>query len=74
LALKAGPYFTKVRASRSAPEFADYLLDIAAPYPEANNIHVGDGQPEFTYPQGERSQRDWNREIHPAVNTAWICL
>ncbi len=37
---KAGRHFTKVTASRSAPEFADYLLDIAASYPQANTIHL----------------------------------
>jgi hypothetical protein len=46
-------HFTKVTASRSAPEFADYLLDMAARYPEADSIHVGDEQPGFTYPQGD---------------------
>ena len=49
---KAGPHFTKVTASRSAPEFADYLLD-RRPLSEADSIHVGDGQPGFTYPQGD---------------------
>jgi transposase len=37
---KAGRHFTKVTAHRSAPEFADYLLDIAARYPLADTIHL----------------------------------
>jgi len=37
---KAGRHFTKVTHDRSSPEFADYLLDIAASYPEADTIHL----------------------------------
>ena len=37
---KAGRHFTKVTDNRSSPEFADYLLDIAAAYPEADTIHL----------------------------------
>jgi len=37
---KAGRHFTKVTNDRSSPEFADYLLDIAAGYPEADTIHL----------------------------------
>ena len=37
---KAGRYFPKVTANRSAPEFADYLLDVAIRYPKANTIHL----------------------------------
>jgi len=37
---KAGRHFTKVTNDRSSPEFADYLLDIAAAYPEADTIHL----------------------------------
>jgi hypothetical protein len=37
---KAGRYFLKVTPNRSSPEFADYLLDIAACYPEADTIHL----------------------------------
>jgi transposase len=37
---KAGGYFPKVTATRSSPEFADYLLDIATRYPEADTIHL----------------------------------
>jgi transposase len=37
---KAGRHFTKVTATRSSPEFADYLLDIAASYPQADTIHL----------------------------------
>jgi transposase len=37
---KAGRHFTKVTASRSSPEFADYLLDVAESYPEADTIHL----------------------------------
>ena len=36
---EAGRHFPKVTASRSSPEFADYLLDIAVGYPEADTIH-----------------------------------
>ena len=37
---KAGQYFPKVTAHRSSPEFADYLLDVAIRYPEADTIHL----------------------------------
>jgi transposase len=37
---KAGRHFTKVTPDRSSPQFADYLLDIAAAYPEADTIHL----------------------------------
>jgi hypothetical protein len=37
---KVGRHFTKVTDNRSSPEFADYLLDIAAAYPEADTIHL----------------------------------
>ena len=37
---KAGRHFTKATDHRSSPEFADYLLDIAAAYPEADTIHL----------------------------------
>jgi len=36
---KAGRHFTKVTPNRSSPEYADYLLEIAASYPEADTIH-----------------------------------
>src|SRR5260370_1399143 len=37
---KAGRHFTKSTADRCSPEFADYLLEIAASYPEADTIHL----------------------------------
>ena len=37
---KAGQYFPKVTAHRSSPEFADYLLEVAVRYPEADVIHL----------------------------------
>src|SRR6202158_1984127 len=37
---KAGRHFTKSTADRCSPEFADYLLEIAARYPEADTIHL----------------------------------
>jgi transposase len=37
---KAGRHFTKATPNRSSPEFADYLLEIAASYPEADTIHL----------------------------------
>jgi len=37
---KAGQYFPKVTANRSSPEFADYLLEVAIRYPEADIIHL----------------------------------
>ncbi len=37
---KAGRYFPKVTRDRSSPAFADYLLDIAVRYPEADTIHL----------------------------------
>lgn len=37
---KAGRHFTKVTPNRSAPQFADYLLEIVAAYPDADTIHL----------------------------------
>jgi hypothetical protein len=37
---KAGRHFTKVTPTRCSAEFADYLLEIAARYPEADTIHL----------------------------------
>jgi transposase len=37
---KAGRHFTKATPDRSSPEFADYLLEIAEPYPGADTIHL----------------------------------
>jgi len=37
---KAGRHFTKVTPTRRGHEFADYLLEIAATYPEADTIHL----------------------------------
>ena len=37
---KAGRHFTRVTPTRGSAEFADYLLDIAASYPEADTIHL----------------------------------
>jgi transposase len=37
---KAGRHFTKVTPDRSSPQFADYMLEIAAAYPEADTIHL----------------------------------
>jgi hypothetical protein len=37
---KAGRHFTKVTPNRSSPEFADYLVQIVAGYPEADTIHL----------------------------------
>jgi hypothetical protein len=37
---KAGRYFPKVTRDRSSPEFADYLLDIAIGYSDADTIHL----------------------------------
>jgi hypothetical protein len=37
---KAGKHFTKATPNRSSPEFADYLVEIAASYPQADTIHL----------------------------------
>ena len=37
---KAGRHFTKVTATRCSAEFAEYLLAVAASYPEADTIHL----------------------------------
>jgi transposase len=37
---KAGRHFPKVTATRSSPEFADYLLEVAERYPAAETIHL----------------------------------
>ena len=36
---KAGRHFTKVTATRCSAEFADYLLEVAASYLEADTIN-----------------------------------
>src|SRR6202049_1433364 len=36
----AGRHFTRATPDRSSPELADYLLDIAEHYPEADTIHL----------------------------------
>ena len=59
---KAGRHFPKVTASRSAPEFADYLLDIAVGYPEYHPS--GDGHSEFAHAQsGRRTLRCRGRRL-----------
>ena len=37
---KAGRYFPKVTRDRSSPKFADYLLDLAIRYPQADTVHL----------------------------------
>jgi DDE superfamily endonuclease len=37
---KAGRHFTKPTATRKAPDFAEFLLEIAASYPKADTIHL----------------------------------
>ncbi len=37
---KAGVHFTKVTPTRSSPEFADFILEIAAHYSAAETIHL----------------------------------
>ena len=37
---KAERHFTKTTPNRSSPQFADYLLEIIAAYPEADTIHL----------------------------------
>ncbi len=37
---KAGVHFTKVTPTRSSPEFADFILEMAARYPAADTIHL----------------------------------
>jgi hypothetical protein len=37
---KAGIHFTKVTPTRSSPEFADFILEIAEHYPAADTIHL----------------------------------
>lgn len=37
---KAGVHFTKVTPTRSSPEFADFILELAAHYPAADTIHL----------------------------------
>jgi transposase len=37
---KAGRYFPKVTPDRCSTQFADYLLDIAIHYPQADTIHL----------------------------------
>ena len=37
---KAGMHFTKVTPTRTSPEFADFILEIAEHYPRADTIHL----------------------------------
>jgi transposase len=37
---RAGRHFTRITANRSAEQFADYLVEIVAAYPEADTIHL----------------------------------
>ena len=37
---KAGRHFTKVTSTRCSAEFAEYLLEVAMRYPEADTIHL----------------------------------
>ena len=37
---KAGVHFSKVTPTRASPEFADFILEIAAHYPAADTIHL----------------------------------
>jgi len=37
---KAGKHFTKATPNRSSPQFADYLVEVAASYPKADTIHL----------------------------------
>ena len=37
---EAGVHFTKVTPTRSSPEFADFILELAAHYPAADTIHL----------------------------------
>ncbi len=37
---QGGRHFTKPTANRSSPQFADYLVEIVASYPEADTIHL----------------------------------
>ena len=37
---KRGRHFTKATANRCSPEFADYLVEIVASYPDADTIHL----------------------------------
>src|SRR5258708_28951877 len=36
----AGVHFTKVTPTRSSPEFADFIMEIAEQYPAADTIHL----------------------------------
>jgi hypothetical protein len=75
---KAGRHFTKVTPSRPSPQFADYLLEIAVRYPEADTIHlVMDNLSSHTrkalVERFGRSAGDWlwNRfTVHYTPNTA----
>ena len=49
---KAGRHFTKITPNRSSVEFADYLVEIAAGYPEADTIHLVMDKSEFAPSQG----------------------
>jgi hypothetical protein len=37
---RAGRHFTKLTPTRASPDFAEFLLDIAASYPDVETIHL----------------------------------
>jgi DDE superfamily endonuclease len=56
---KAGRHFTKLTNDRSSPEFADYLLDIAAGYRQClGRRRIGDR------PSLRMETRAWNRRVN----------
>ncbi len=77
---KAGWHHLRVTPDRSSPEFADYRLQIAEPYPAADTIHlVMDNLSSHTrkavhgalyaHPrQLAQSGRDRNQPVRPAVS------
>jgi hypothetical protein len=62
---KAGRHFTKVTPTRRGHEFADYLLEIAVTYPEADTIHlVLDNRRIGSITELHRQARAWNRRAN----------
>lgn len=52
---KAGKHFTKATPNRSSPEFADYLVEVAASYPQVDPIHLV--MDKFEYAQAHSASR-----------------
>ena len=62
---KAGIHFTKVTPTRSSPEFAAFILEVAAHYPAADTIHlILDNWGPHTRTPSPPAATDWSADRH----------